>query len=164
MDYKKCFRGILKAHVSPLMKEHGFENKGQMFRRYAGEIIQFFVFPSWQGKDADSHWFTANLEFRRQTPCNTSDSGRKDWYEDDVASHLLTERFGYRIHGRDHWYKMEEMPEEQLVVALCADLAGSLIPLFDYCTKVDAILKLKELRRADWPGFLPGLSRDARLS
>jgi hypothetical protein len=143
------------------MKERGYEHKGQMYRRYAGEVVQLFVFQSWHGNSANSYWFTANIQLRKQTPYNTSDIGRRDWYEDDVASHLLTERFGMLSRGRDYWYKMEQVSQQELAAALLSDLENSLIPFFDYCKTTDTILPLKGSSAEALHRFVLGLPRDS---
>jgi hypothetical protein len=161
MHYKKSFRETLKPAVIPLMASHGFENKGQMLRRYAGDVVQSLVFQAWNGNTPDSYWFTANIGLRKHTPRNTSEAGRKDWYDDDVASHLLTLRSGSVSHGRDYWYKTETMDPEELASILCADLQDALIPFFDFYTDSKLAPSLKGMSAVALRALVQALPRPA---
>lgn len=143
-DSKKAFQALIKEHVAPLMKASGFEQKGfQSFRRFLGELIQYVSFQAWRGSDTHGYDFTMNLMLVEQTPANTSDEGRKDWYPDE--SILMVERSGRPTHGRDKWYSLDAGNAPALAAELANDLSSKIIPALDGLAGAKAVLELKHL-------------------
>jgi hypothetical protein len=143
-DGKQAFQALIKEHVAPWMKANAFEQKGiQTFRRFVGETIQYLSFQAWRGGDTRGYDFTINLMLVAQTPANTSEEGRKEWYPDEGI--LMVERVGRLTHGRDKWYSLEAGNAAALAAELMSDLCAKVMPALDRLTSVNAALEFKRL-------------------
>ena len=141
---KPAFQRLIKDHVAPLMKANGFEQKGvQSFRRFVGETIQYLTLQARRGRDTRGYDFTMNVMLVEQTPANTSEEGRKDWYPDENI--LMVERTGHLTHGKDKWYSLDAGNASALAAELIDDLSAKIIPPLNRLTSAEAVLDLKRL-------------------
>lgn len=123
-DFKAEFRQLLRHTIAPPLKAAGFEVRGQQsFRRHMGEVFQYVSYEGSRSNAKDSFSFTGNVSFMHFTPATLA-----DFWCDDRATWIASERMGYLTHGRDHWYRVEDHSPADLAALVAHDLTQIVLP------------------------------------